>query len=143
MPQWIETSTSDAGRCQKTIENSSWMAMSLRQSNLSGSSPWVEFDLKGGGEAPEIDRIDLYLRKIYNDRLAGSWTYTVSGSDDSVTWKEVGRASGSAVARHAGFRAELYGDDLISGACQISFVSCAVCGCECAYVGSGRTWALR
>ncbi len=63
--------------------------------NVSGDSPWVEFDLKGGGEPPEIDRVDLYLRKIYGRSLSGTWTYTVSGSDDHVTWKEVGRATGS------------------------------------------------
>ena len=39
--------------------------------------------------------IDLYLRKIYGKSLSGTWTYTVSGSDDRVTWKEVGRATGS------------------------------------------------
>ena len=44
---------------------------------------------------PEIDRIDLYLRKIYGRSLSGSWTYTVTGSDDRAAWTEVGRASGS------------------------------------------------
>ncbi len=95
-PQWIETSTGDAGALLKNNRELFLDGNVTSSVNLSGSSPWVEFDLKGGGEAPEIDRIDLYLRKIYNDRLAGSWTYTVTGSDDSVTWKEVGRASGSA-----------------------------------------------
>ncbi len=39
--------------------------------------------------------VDLYLRKIYGRTLSGTWTYIVSGSDDRVSWKELGRASGS------------------------------------------------
>ncbi len=95
LPQWIETSTGDAGTLPK-IDRELFLDGNVTSSvNVSGESPWVEFDLKGGGEAPEIDRIDLYLRKIYGRSLSGIWTYTVSGSDDRVTWKEVGRASGS------------------------------------------------
>ena len=95
MPQWIETSTSDAGAVPKN-ERELFLDGNVTSSvNVSGNSPWVEFDIKGGGEASEIDRIDLYLRKVYDRSLAGSWAYTVSGSDDGVTWKEVGRATGS------------------------------------------------
>jgi len=95
MPQWIETSTSDAGVLPKN-ERELFLDGNVTSSvNVSGDSPWVEFDMKGGGEAPEIDRIDLYLRKIYGRSLSGMWTYTVSGSDDRLTWKEVGHASGS------------------------------------------------
>jgi beta-galactosidase/beta-glucuronidase len=95
MPQWIETSTSDAGALPKNDRELFLDGNVTSSVNVSGDSPWVEFDMKGGGEAPEIDRIDLYLRKIYGRSLSGMWTYTVSGSDDRVTWKEVGRASGS------------------------------------------------
>jgi hypothetical protein len=95
MPQWIETSTSNAGLLPKN-ERELFLDGNVTSSlNVSGDVPWVEFDLKGGSEAPEIDRIDLYLRRIYGRSLSGMWTYTVSGSDDHVTWKEVGRASGS------------------------------------------------
>ena len=95
VPQWIEASTSDAGALPKNNRELFLDGNVTSSVNVSGGSPWVEFDLKGGGEAPEIDRIDLYLRKIYDRALAGSWTYTVTGSDDGVTWKEVGRATGS------------------------------------------------
>ncbi|MGA9587076.1 MAG: discoidin domain-containing protein, partial [Terracidiphilus sp.] len=95
MPQWIETLTSNAGLLPKN-ERELFLDGNVTSSvNVSGDSPWVEFDIKGGSEALEIDRIDLYLRKIYGRSLSGTWTYTVSGSDDRVTWKEVGRTSGS------------------------------------------------
>jgi len=96
MPQWIETSTSDAGSLPKNDRELFLDGNVTSSVNVSGDAPWVEFDIKGGVEAPEIDRIDLYLRKIYGRALSGTWTYTVIGSDDRVTWKEVGRASGSA-----------------------------------------------
>src|ERR1700739_3638391 len=95
LPQWIETSTSDAGTLQKNDRELFLDGNVTSSVNVSGDSPWVEFDIKGGGEAPEIDRMDLYLRKIYGRSVSGTWTYTVTGSDDGVTWKEVGRASGS------------------------------------------------
>lgn len=95
MPQWIETSTSNEGSLPKN-EREVFLDGNVTSSvNVLGDAPWVEFDLKGGSEAPEIDRIDLYLRKIYGHPVSGTWTYTVLGSDDRATWKEVGRASGS------------------------------------------------
>ncbi len=95
LPQWIETSTSSAGVLPKT-EREVFLDGNVTSSmDVSGDSQWVEFDIKGGGEAPEIDRIDLYLRKIYGRDLSGTWTYTVLGSDDGVNWKAAGQASGS------------------------------------------------
>jgi hypothetical protein len=95
MPQWIETSTSNSALLPKN-ERELFLDGNVTSSvNVSGDSPWVEFDLRGGSETPEIDRIDLYLRRIYGRSLSGTWTYTVTGSDDRVTWKEVGRATGS------------------------------------------------
>ncbi len=95
MPQWIETSTSDRGTLPKH-ERELFLDGNVTSSvNVEGDSPWVEFDIKGGHWTPEIDRIDLYLRKIYDHPVSGIWSYTVTGSDDGVTWKEVGRASGS------------------------------------------------
>ena len=95
LPQWIETSTSDAGVLSKN-EREVFLDGNVTSSvNVTGDSPWVEFDIKGGSQVPQIDRIDLYLRKIYGRSLSGTWTYTVIGSDDGMTWKEVGRSSGS------------------------------------------------
>jgi len=93
-PQWIETSTSSEGALPKN-EREVFLDGNITSSvSITGDAPWVEFDIRGGNPT-EIDRIDLYLRKIYGRSLAGTWTYTVTGSDDRATWKEVGRASGS------------------------------------------------
>ena len=93
-PQWIETSTSNAGILPKR-ERELFLDGNVTSSvDVSGTNAWVEFDIHGG-EAPEIDRIDLYLRKIYGHPLTGRWTYAVTGSNDRATWHEVARASGS------------------------------------------------
>src|ERR1019366_6181686 len=42
-----------------------------------------------------IDRIDLNLRKIYDQAPAGAWTYKELGSEDGANWKEVGGAAGT------------------------------------------------
>jgi hypothetical protein len=95
LPQWIATSTSDAGVLPKN-EREVFLDGNVTSSvNVAGDDPWVEFDLNGSGEAPELDRIDLYLRKMNGPFPASGWTYIVSGSDDHVTWKELGRASGT------------------------------------------------
>jgi hypothetical protein len=95
MPQSIETSTSDAGILPKTQREIFLDGNVTSSVDVSGSSPWVQFNIRGGSEAPEINRIDLYLRKIYGRALSGAWTYTVLGSDDGANWKEVGRTSGT------------------------------------------------
>jgi hypothetical protein len=95
LPQWIVTSTSDRGLLPKN-EREVFLDGNVTSSvDISGENPWVEFDLAGGGEPPELDRVDLYLRKIYGPKSAGEWIYVVRGSDDRVTWKELGRASGT------------------------------------------------
>ena len=95
LPQWIATSTSDSGELIKT-ERELFLDGNVTSSvTVKGDHPWVEFDMNGGGEAPALDRIDLYLRKIYGPPPTGSWAYAVMGSNDHVTWTELGRASGT------------------------------------------------
>ncbi|MGA2848142.1 MAG: discoidin domain-containing protein [Terracidiphilus sp.] len=95
LPQWIVTSTSDAGTLSKN-ERELFLDGNVTSSvKITGDHPWVEFDLNGDGEVPELDRVDLYIRKIYGPPPAGSWTYVVLASDDRVTWKELGRANGA------------------------------------------------
>ncbi len=94
LPQWLVASTSDAGVLSK-IQREVFLDGNITSSiEVSGENPWVEFDIEGGGEPPEVDRVELYLRRI-SSPPAGGWTYIVSGSDDRVTWKELGRTTGT------------------------------------------------
>ena len=63
--------------------------------DVTGDAPWVEFDLEGGGAPPELDRIDLWLRRMNAKLPPTGWTYIVLGSDDHTNWKEVGRSTGT------------------------------------------------
>jgi hypothetical protein len=94
-PRWIETSTSSAGVLPKNQRELFLDGNVTSSVSVSGDSPWVEFDIKGGDQPPEIDRIDLYLRKIYGTSLTGTWTFTVLGSNDGTNWNEAGRISGT------------------------------------------------
>ncbi|MGD0629355.1 MAG: discoidin domain-containing protein [Terracidiphilus sp.] len=103
LPQWIVTSTSGAGVLPKNEREVFLDGNIVSSIDVNGDNPWVEFDLEGGGDPPEIDLIDLYLRKTTGPLSAAGWTYIVSGSDDHVTWREVGRNSGTTWPSMRGF----------------------------------------
>ena len=95
LPQWIETSTSDGGVLGKN-EREMFLDGNVTSSvKITGDHPWVEFDLDGGGEVPEVDHIDLYVRRTYGPPPVGAWSYSVMGSNDHTTWKELGTVSGT------------------------------------------------
>lgn len=93
-PAWLVASTSDQGELDKARRTTFLDDNVVSAVNVSGEHPWVQFDLHGAAEPPEIDHIDVSLRKIYAPPPPGGWTIVVSGSDDLLTWKEVGRFTG-------------------------------------------------
>jgi hypothetical protein len=96
LPRWIVTSTSSGGVLPKQ-EREVFLDGNITSSiDVTGDHPWVEFDMMGGAAAPEIDRLDLWLRRINMPLPDAGWTYIVSGSDDRTTWTEVGRSTGTA-----------------------------------------------
>jgi len=95
LPHWVVTSTSDAGILSKQQREFFLDGNPTSSINVSGDHPWVQFEIKGSDAPPAIDRVDLYLGRIYVPHLAGRWTYTVLGSDDLEHWTEVGSATGT------------------------------------------------
>ncbi|HEX4005108.1 MAG TPA: discoidin domain-containing protein [Acidobacteriaceae bacterium] len=96
LPQWIVASTSSGGVLDKP-ERELFLDGNVTSSvDVTGDAPWVEFDVVGGGEVAEIDRLDLWLRRMNGPLPATGWTYIVSGSDDGAHWTEVGRSTGTA-----------------------------------------------
>jgi beta-galactosidase/beta-glucuronidase len=94
-PRWIVTSTSSGGVLSKQ-ERQVFLDGNITSSiDVTGDHPWVEFDLEGGGQLPEVDRLDLWLRRLNGPLPATGWTYIVSASDDHTHWKEVARSSGT------------------------------------------------
>jgi Exo-beta-D-glucosaminidase Ig-fold domain/Glycosyl hydrolases family 2/F5/8 type C domain len=95
LPRWIVTSTSSGGVLGKRGREVFLDGNVTSSVDVTGDQPWVEFDMMGGGAVPEIDRLDLWLRRINVPLPATGWTYIVSGSDDRTTWTEVGRSTGT------------------------------------------------
>lgn len=90
LPPWIVTSTSDEGVLPKHRRELFLDGNPVSSVEVSGDRPWVQFELQGGGEVPEIDRVDLDLRRPDEGSWEGGWRITVSGSDDSTHWLEAG-----------------------------------------------------
>jgi hypothetical protein len=95
LPHWIVASTSDGGTLSKNRREVFLDGNITSSVDVSGDNPWVQFDIEGSGEPPEIDGLDLYLRRIYGRALSAPWTYIVLGSNDRLNWREVGRATGT------------------------------------------------
>ena len=92
-PTWVVTSTSDRGVLPKTEREAFLDEGVVSSIDVTGDSPWVQFDIEGG-EPPEIDHMDVVLRKIYAQAPQGGWTIVVSGANDGASWTEVGRFTG-------------------------------------------------
>ena len=94
MPRWVATSTSEQGELPKNerewLLDGNWVTTV----NLKGPRGWVEVQI-GGGEAPEVDRIDVDARVLARGEPE-NWSCTVSGSGDGQTWTELGQADGMA-----------------------------------------------
>ena len=95
LPGWLVTQTSSGGVLDKQQREFFLDGDVTSSVEVKGDPAWVEFDLKGGGEPPEIDRLDLWLRRMNEPLPATGWSYVVLGSNDGTTWKEVGRLVGT------------------------------------------------
>ncbi len=95
LPAWITASTSSAGELPKNERELFLDGNPVSSVTVTGSSPWVEFDLEGGGAAPTIDRADVSLRKINAPVPAAGWDITMAGSNDRTTWEKVAEYHGT------------------------------------------------
>ena len=95
LPQFVVTSTSSSGILNKQQREVFLDGNITSSIDVTGDHPWVEFDLEGGAYPPELDRIDLWLRRVNGKLPASGWNYIVSGSDDHTNWKEIGRSTGT------------------------------------------------
>ncbi|MGA8906714.1 MAG: discoidin domain-containing protein, partial [Acidobacteriaceae bacterium] len=95
LPPWIVTSTSSGGVLDKQQREIFLDGNITSSIDVTGEHAWVEFDLEGGGVPPELDRMDVWLRRFNVQLPASGWTYIVSASDDHAHWREVGRSTGT------------------------------------------------
>ncbi len=95
MPRWVSTATSDTGVLKRNEREFVLDHNVVSTVNLRGPKAWVQIELGGGAEAPEVDRIDVFARAQTGQNQAAGWTCVVSGSEDGKIWKELGRATGT------------------------------------------------
>jgi beta-galactosidase/beta-glucuronidase len=93
LPMWAVTSTSDRGVLPKTEREAFLDEGVVSSVDITGDHPWVQFDIEGA-QPPEIDHMDVVLRKIYAPAPQGGWTIVIAGSNDGAVWSEVGRFTG-------------------------------------------------
>jgi hypothetical protein len=103
LPAWITASTSSAGELPRNERELFLDGNPVSFVPLSGSSPWVQFDLEGSSAAPTIDRADISLRKINAPVPAAGWDITIAGSNDKTTWQPVASFHGTDFGEHDAF----------------------------------------
>jgi len=62
--------------------------------SIEGTDIWIQLELSQGTEIPEITKISLIGSLTYNDKKSGGWQFVCSGSNDGVTWDELGKVKG-------------------------------------------------
>ena len=77
-PMWVVTSTSDRGVLPKAEREAFLDEGVVSSVDITGEAPWVQFDIEGA-EPPEINHMDVVLRKVYAPAPQGGWTIVVAG----------------------------------------------------------------
>ena len=90
MPRWISVSTSTHGVMAKNERE--WLLDHNEVSavELEGADVWIQIQMEGGGNAPQIDSVDIDFRIQMTEQRGTGWQYAVSGSHDGLQWDVLG-----------------------------------------------------
>ncbi len=95
VPHWISTSTSENGILKKRerewLFDHNWMTSHF----LDSSSVWIQLEMGGGNNIPEIDSITLSASLRHDGQKPGGWDFSVLGSNDGQKWESLGRIWGN------------------------------------------------
>ncbi len=102
LPSWVATSANFQdvlGKIEREffLDHNPTSAVELR-----GARPWVQVELGGGEEVPEVDRVDL-LVVVPVQAKREDLKFTVSVSDDSREWRDAGSVSAPQPASVKGY----------------------------------------
>ena len=87
MPRWVVVSTSQEGELTKQVREHVLDHNTTSTVNLTGSTVWVQLELAGGGEALEIDRLEVTARVNADADLPAGWTCKALMSADGQNWQ--------------------------------------------------------
>ena len=102
LPQWIVVSDPSQGPLTKENREVIVDHAPMNALELKGATAQVDIELGGGKEAPEIDRIQLFVVSPFQTSPA-SLTFSVSTSEDGRTWTPAGSISAPKPAPLAGY----------------------------------------
>ncbi|MCX6255613.1 MAG: discoidin domain-containing protein [Bacteroidia bacterium] len=94
MPNFVSLSTNQGVLPKNERE---WLLdhNSVTEVNIDGTEIWIQLELNQGTDIPEITGINLNGSVIYGDKKAGGWKFVCSGSNDGVSWNELGKVKGT------------------------------------------------
>jgi len=94
MPVWIAITSSRKNPIKKNERE--WLLDNnpVTTLNIKGSKGWIEFELGGIAELPEVDRVDLIISIRTQKEKTRKWSCLVSGSEDGKEWQVLGQLTG-------------------------------------------------
>jgi hypothetical protein len=102
LPRWIVVSEGIHGPLAKTDREVVVDHAPMNALEILGEKAQVDIELAGGEEAPEIDRIQLFVISP-GHASAGALKFTISTSNDARIWQEAGSVSGPTPASTTGY----------------------------------------
>ena len=95
LPRWFVISTNEGLLSRQQREHTQDHNITAK-TLLNGSHAWIQFEFGGGDQPLEIDRVETGpMSAVSSAEKPAGWTMVVSGSDDGLTWKELGRSADS------------------------------------------------
>ena len=96
LPGWIVTTTSGGGTLPKDERDWVLDRQPMSREQIGSSNAWIQIEMAGGYEPPEVDSIDLMGSLLVDSLAPQGWKITVMGSNDGTRWDTLGDAhSGS------------------------------------------------
>jgi beta-galactosidase/beta-glucuronidase len=94
MPDYISLST-NKGELPKNERE--WLLdnNSMTEIGLEGNDIWIQLEINPDNSVPEVSKINLTGSLEFSGKATGGWKFVCSGSNDGVSWKELGNAGGT------------------------------------------------
>ncbi|MDZ7260630.1 MAG: discoidin domain-containing protein [candidate division KSB1 bacterium] len=95
LPGWVVTSTSQHGALKKNERE--WLIDRhlMTRVTLDSSSGWIQLEIGGSGDLPQVDSIHVSGSLLVNDQKAKGWDIMVTGSNDGKLWEKLGLVTGT------------------------------------------------
>ncbi len=94
LPGWIVVTTSSGGLVPRNERE--WMVdrNEITQLAIAGSKVWVQLEMAGGYDAPQIDSFNISGALLVDSLQVKRWGISVSGSNDGTDWTRLGSVGG-------------------------------------------------